>query len=56
MTDAIVDLIRRPQQQNCNGVFGGGGDRGVPELPAAEEPRHRQGGLVGQEGEDHRSR
>ena len=38
------------------GVGRGGGDRGVPELPAPEEPRHRQGGLVGQEGEDHRSR
>ena len=56
MTDALVEI----RQQQNNGVFdvdiGGRGDCGVPELPAAEEPRHRQGGLVGQEWEDRRSR
>ena len=56
MTDALVEI----RQQQNNGVFdvdiGGRGDCGVPELPATEEPHHRQGGLVGQEWEDRRSR
>ena len=55
MTDAVVAIRRRRQNDGVFDGSGGGGDRCVPELPAAEEPRHRDGGLVGPEGQDHRS-